>query len=58
MWKQVIFWIAVIMLIDAIIGLIGLPFWQRKMPSINIQKWAMVESIIALCIIIVYFLFW
>ena len=50
-----IFWVAVLMLVDAAIGLWGLNVWQQLAPRINIKKVAFYETLAALVMLIAYF---
>ena len=50
-----VFWLAVVMLVDAAIGLWGLNLWQQMAPKLNIKKLAFYETLVALVMLIVYF---
>ena len=53
--ENVRIWIAIIMLIDAAIGLWGESVWQRHMPSINVRRIALIEAAAALAIVVLHF---
>ena len=48
-------WVAIVMLIDAAIGLWGESAWQRLCPSINIRRVALIEAAAALAIVAIHF---
>ena len=50
-----VFWLAVLMLVDAAIGLWGLNIWQQLAPSLDIKKIAFYETLAALVMLIAYF---
>lgn len=52
---NVVFWIAVVMLIDAAIGLYGESFWTKVAPKVPIRKIALIEAALALAMLGVYF---
>jgi len=54
-WKTIIFWVAVLLLADAGMGLLFLTAWQKRLPSLNIQKIATVEVLISSILLAVYF---
>ena len=54
-WENVRIWIAIVMLIDAAIGLWGESSWQRLCPSINIRRIALIEAAAALAIVALHF---
>ena len=54
-WENVRIWIAIVMLIDAAIGLWGESSWQRLCPSINIRRIALIEAAAALAIVAIHF---
>jgi len=55
-FMHILFWISVIMLVDAAIDLWGLPFWQRLVPGFNVKKIAFYEILAALFLLIVFFI--
>ena len=40
----ILFWISIVMLVDAAVGLWGLNYWQRLMPSVNVKLIALIEA--------------
>lgn len=53
--EDVRIWIAIVMLVDAAIGLWGEGAWQRLCPSINIRRVALIEAAAALAIVAIHF---
>jgi len=53
--ENVRIWIAIVMLIDAAIGLWGESSWQRLCPTINIRRIALIEAAAALAIVAIHF---
>ena len=51
---SVIFWIAVVLLIDAAIGLYGESFWKKVAPRVPIGKLALLEVAIAFVLLGVF----
>lgn len=49
------FWIAVVMLVDAAIDLWGLNFWQKLVPQVNVKRLALIEALVALVLLMIYF---
>ncbi len=49
------FWLAVVMLTDAAVGLLGARHWQRMAPRVNIQRIALIEAAAALIILAIHF---
>lgn len=49
------FWLAMIMLLDVVIGLWGLDYWQRLLPAINIRRMILIEAVAAIVILIIHF---
>ncbi len=47
--------LAVLLMLDAFIGLAGINFLQRKVPRLNIQRWALIETVIAFSLLIAAF---
>lgn len=54
--RTIAFWVAVVMLADAGIGLWGLNLWQKVVPGWNIRRIAQTEALTALLILLVVFL--
>ena len=48
-------WIAIVLLVDAGIGLWGENTWQKLAPSINIRRVALIEAAAALAIVAIHF---
>lgn len=55
MTATIIRWIAVILLIDSGIAMIGMPYWRRLMPGINLEKMALIEAFISVALLLVSF---
>ena len=55
-WDLIIFWLAILLLVDAGIGLWGLNYWQKMVPRINIKRIAFIEAAGALLLLAVYWL--
>jgi hypothetical protein len=55
MWWTILFWAAVIMLADAGVALLGLHYWQRMMPDINVYRIARIEAVAAILMLVIYF---
>ena len=55
-WMNIAFWAAVIMLVDAAIGLWGLNYWERIVPNLNVKRIALVEVVVSLVILGTYFI--
>ena len=55
MWLNILFWVAVVMLVDAAIGLWSINLWQKMAPRFPIQRIALIEAAIALGLIVIYF---
>lgn len=51
MWATILKWLAIVMMVDSGIGILGLHFWQRKFPQFNIQKMALIEAAVAIVIL-------
>ncbi len=56
MLSTILRWLAIIMMLDSGIAMLGLPFWQSFMPNINIQRIAMIEAILAVLVLVLSFL--
>lgn len=54
-WMTILFWIAVVLLLDAGIGLLGEQRFHRVFPSLPIRTIALVEGLVALILLAVYF---
>lgn len=52
MLATVLKWLAIILMADSAIGMLGLPFWRRRFPEINIQKIALIEAALAIAILV------
>ncbi|MBU0679248.1 MAG: hypothetical protein KJ626_14190 [Verrucomicrobia bacterium] len=50
------FWLAIVMMVDAAIGLLGLDYWQKFAPSLNIRLLAMIECVLSICLVVLHFL--
>ena len=50
------FWVAMLLLFDVAIGLLGLDYWQRFIPSINIRRMILIEAVAAIVILVIHFL--
>ena len=51
MLATILKWVAIVMMVDSGIGILGLHFWQRKFPEFNIQKMALIEAAAAIGIL-------
>ena len=51
-----VFWLAVLLLVDASIGLWGLNVWQQLAPNHDIKTIAFWEALAALTMLIIYFM--
>jgi len=51
----IVFWLAVLMLVDAAIGLWGLNVWQQLAPNLDIKTIAFWEALAAMTMLIIYF---
>ena len=49
------FWIAIIMLVDAALGLWGSHRWQKMIPGLNIVRVALIEALAALTLLCIHF---
>ncbi|HBA84480.1 MAG TPA: hypothetical protein DCZ95_10335 [Verrucomicrobia bacterium] len=54
-WTNILFWIAIVMLVDAAIGLWGANVWQKLAPRFPIQRIALIEAAAALLLLTMYF---
>lgn len=52
-----LFWIGIVLVVDAAIDLYALDFFRQRLPQINVRKIALFESLIGLILLIVYFAF-
>lgn len=43
------------MMVDSGIGILGLKFWNRRLPGLNIQKIALIEAALAIGILLLSF---
>ena len=55
MLSTISFWIAVILLLDVVVGLLGLDHWQRLIPFINVRRLILVEAAAAAVLLAIYF---
>ena len=55
MGLNILFWVAVVMLVDAAIGLWNINLWQKIAPRFPIQRVALIEAATALVMIAMYF---
>jgi hypothetical protein len=55
-WINILFWIAIVMLVDAAIGLWSVNYWQKLAPRFPIQRIAFIEASLALLLLTLYFL--
>ncbi len=53
-WDLIIFWLAILLLVDAGIGLWGLNYWQKMVPRIHIKRIALIEAAGALLLLVFY----
>lgn len=51
MLTTILKWIAVIMMIDSGIGMLGVKIWNRRLPGINVQKIALIEASLAVLLL-------
>lgn len=51
MLPTILKWVAIVMMADSAIGILGLHFWNRHFPNINIQKIALIEATLAVAIL-------
>jgi hypothetical protein len=49
------FWVAVLMLVDAACGLLGVNRLQQRAPRINVERLALIEAAAALLILYIHF---
>lgn len=55
-WVIILFWIGAVLAVDALIGLLGLRFWQRVAPKFPVERIARIEGTLALGLMLAYFL--
>lgn len=55
MLATILRWTAIIMMVDSGIGILGLKFWNRRLPGLNIQKIALIEAALAIGILLLSF---
>lgn len=53
--SKIVFWIGILMLVDAAIDLWGLNFWQRLMPQVNVKRIALWEALLAVLLLAGWF---
>jgi hypothetical protein len=49
-----LFWIGVILAVDALVGLVGLARWRRSLPNVPIGRIAAVEAVVAAACLLGY----
>jgi hypothetical protein len=54
-FQTIRFWLAILMLVDASIGLWWSDRWQRIAPRVNVQRVALIEAAVALSILAMHF---
>ena len=54
--RTLIFWLGVALAVDALVGLLGLAYWQRAIPKVPIGRIARAEAIVAAILLSAYFL--
>lgn len=55
-WKTIIFWLAVLLLLDAGLALFFLGSWQKRLPGLNIKLIAAIEVALAAVLLALYYL--
>ena len=50
----VLFWIGILLALDALVGLIGLHRWERWLPRWNIGRLAMIEGAVAIGLLVLH----
>lgn len=56
MLSTILRWLAIIMMLDSGIAMLGLPFWKRLMPNLKIQRIALIEAMLAVSLLLLSFL--
>ena len=51
MFAQVLKWVAIIMMIDSGIGILGLRIWKRRLAGIDVEKIALIEAALAVVLL-------
>jgi len=54
--KTLVFWLGVALAVDALVGLLGLAYWQKAIPGIPIGRIARAEAGVATILLVTYFL--
>ena len=54
--RTAVFWLGVVLAVDALIGLLGLNYWQKAVPRIPIGRIAIAEAVVAVFLLVGYFL--
>ncbi|MFH0953599.1 MAG: hypothetical protein V1873_04650 [Verrucomicrobiota bacterium] len=49
----ILFWVSIVMLVDAAIGLWGLNYWQKLMPRVNVRLIALIEACAAAVLLLI-----
>jgi hypothetical protein len=56
-WDAICFWGAIILLLDASFGLWNHDRFSKIAPKINIFKAAVIEAVVAICLMMVHYFF-
>lgn len=54
--RTFVFWLGVALAVDALVGLLGLTYWQRAIPKVPIGRIARAEGLVAILLLAAYFL--